>query len=285
MEQALTNKDIAKATAHMAEALKQAAIVKAAPDAAKTPTQAGKDPSETLFGTEKGDTTDVSMNDIHQHGIGDCYLLSSIGEIARVKPELIKKMIKDNGNGTYTVTLHRHKSGKTVAVGKPDSDEFSDVQVTVDGHFGTNVVNADAGEDKVGNKKEIWVQILEKAYAKLMGGYDKITDGGWAKDAMQTLTGKKAGQKPVKDLKLADLQKDLAAGKPIVMDTMEPPKGKKLPFNLVEGHAYMLDKLETDKKGKVFVRLRNPWGSNEPDPIPFEQLGKGFDMVETGSSL
>ena len=60
---------------------------------------------------ETGDKSDVAETDINQGAIGDCFLLSSIGEIARIDPAVIKKMIKYNGDGTYTVTLYQRESG------------------------------------------------------------------------------------------------------------------------------------------------------------------------------
>ena len=58
-----------------------------------------------LYVKQAGDTNAISINDIHQVGAADCFLLSPIGEIALYHPEAISRMIQDNGNGTTTVTL------------------------------------------------------------------------------------------------------------------------------------------------------------------------------------
>ena len=64
-----------------------------------------------LYLQEPGDSSAISVNDIHQGGIGDCFLLSSIGEIALWHPSAIMNMICANPDGTETVTLHLGADG------------------------------------------------------------------------------------------------------------------------------------------------------------------------------
>jgi hypothetical protein len=64
----------------------------AAAPADKPPPDTPADPSkQSLYIKEAGDSTDVSENDIHQGQVGDCFVLSSVGEIAKLKPDVIKK--------------------------------------------------------------------------------------------------------------------------------------------------------------------------------------------------
>jgi hypothetical protein len=255
--------------------------------------QKGANANETLYGTETGDAADIEDTDINQGNLGDCFLLSSIGEIARVDPALIKHAIKDNGDGTFTVTLYEREGGfwggVKSAFGHPS---FQQVQVTVDGNFPAGgSVNSGATQDVVaGGKKEIWVQVLEKAYAKLHGGYSGINDGGSPTDAIEALTGEKADEKSTGGLFGGISQKDLLAafnaGKPIVMNT--PDTKKQLPFNLVPDHAYMLEDISVDANGKAQIKLRNPWGTTQLQPpllIPFEKLHSGIESVDIGGTL
>ena len=282
---AMQARDWATAQKSLDAAVKDANTIIAAPDPAMAAPAAGKHDDQVLFGKEDGDTKDVSETDVHQDGLGDCYLLSSIGEIARIKPDLIKQMIKDNGNGTYTVTLHREKTGLGYLIGKISGQEFEDVKVTVDANIGTNAVDSGGGQAEAGGKKEVWVQVLEKAYAKLHGGYDKIDNGGWAAPAMETLTGKKAKGKPAATVTAAELEDAVNTGKPVVMDTPKLPPGTGNPYKLVGPHAYMLQSIRTDKSGAKFVTLRNPWGFQNPPEIPFAQLGTVIQTIEEGSQL
>jgi Calpain family cysteine protease len=111
--------------------------------------------TQVLYLTEPGDSKAISVHDIHQGAYGDCFLLSSIGEIARVNPNFIKSMIQDNGNGTETVTLHSSRA----------TDFLATVEVTVNNTFDRYGVNSGTTQDVVGDQKEIWPQVLEKAVA------------------------------------------------------------------------------------------------------------------------
>ena len=53
-------------------------------------------PNEALYLTEPGDTSAISIYDINQGQIGDCFLLSSIGEIALWHSADITNMIQIN---------------------------------------------------------------------------------------------------------------------------------------------------------------------------------------------
>ena len=57
-------------------------------------------PAQALYLTEVGTTAPVSVSDINQGQLGDCFLLSPIGEEARFHQSAIMNMIHDNGNGT-----------------------------------------------------------------------------------------------------------------------------------------------------------------------------------------
>lgn len=88
--------------------------------------------------------------DVNQHGIGDCSALAVFAEMAYLFPDFIKSIIKDNGNGTYTVNMFDPQ-------GEP-------VQVTVQSTF----LGDDNGIGAVSGKKgeATWASILEKAIMK-----------------------------------------------------------------------------------------------------------------------
>src|SRR5690606_36561200 len=56
-----------------------------------------------------GDSNDIDPNDVSQGQLGDCYFIASLAAIARQNPDLIREMIRDNGDGTYTITFHEQK--------------------------------------------------------------------------------------------------------------------------------------------------------------------------------
>ena len=91
--------------------------------------------------------------DIHQGGLGDCYLLSSFMGILRSDPTIVKDMMKDNGDGTVTVRFY---------------DEDTPVFVTVRKSVPVQEVRNPDGTTEVFDRFScgpLWVQMIEKAYA------------------------------------------------------------------------------------------------------------------------
>ena len=142
--------------------------------------------TQVLYLQEAGDASPISVNDINQGQIGDCFLLSSIGEIALFHPSAITNMIQANANGTETVTLYLAANGSLPTYG---TTAFKATTVTVNNTFPSNAVNNGATQDVLNGQKEIWVQVLEKAVATLDGGYNSIANGGNPMIAMEELTG------------------------------------------------------------------------------------------------
>ena len=96
---------------------------------------------------------------------------------------------------------------------------FRAANVTVSEQFAGYTVNNGATQDVVGNQKEIWPQVLEKAVASLDGGYGAIANGGYPVSAMEELTGHSATSMMAYNLTLSALQSFVAAGDLITMDT------------------------------------------------------------------
>jgi len=105
-----------------------------------------------------------SPNDIKQGvGIMDCFVLSTLIQIAEQHPDEIKKRMKDNGNGTVTVKFNDKQNGN-----KP---VFVTVKKTVNQtFFGQNYYAASS----------LWVQMLEKAYVE----YNRITNTKTSKHSL-----------------------------------------------------------------------------------------------------
>ncbi|CAE8596814.1 unnamed protein product [Polarella glacialis] len=194
-------------------------------------------------------------NDIKQGELGDCWFLSAVACIAGRK-DLLKQLFSytDEDKGLYVVRFY--KNGK-----------FQDV--VVDDFFPTKydrMAFASSGKDN-----ETWVQVLEKAYAKLHGSYDAI-EGGFVSDALVDLTGglgeqiqlgDKVVQQKINDgtlwTRLKGLSNDghlLGCGSSSGKDTDVSASG------VVQGHAYSILRVE-EVDGQRLMQLRNPWGSTE----------------------
>lgn len=214
----------------------------------------------------------IKPSDVNQQQIGDCWLISSLAEIARQDPSVIKHAIHTNPNGTYTVTFHN-----------PDG---SVSHIVVNGrlplHDGDSIF-AGYGDPPSGTNgnEELWPAILEKAYAKWQGGYHKI-EGGWPKNALSALTGKKSTQYfPASKIDMDTLASEFDHHQAITVTTTGGNDRTGLYKNgtLVHGHAYYV--VGVDKKAGT-VTIQNPWGTSYPPiTMSYQQFAKNLQTVET----
>ncbi|HEY0180872.1 MAG TPA: C2 family cysteine protease, partial [Dokdonella sp.] len=237
-------------------------------------------PSRSLYNTPdcKPDFTNQScqpsVDDIHQNGYGDCYLLAPLSSLAQKHPDEIKNMIHDNGNGTFTVTFPHQKDNGLTNVWGLFGDRYHDVTVTVsDRDLPSNAVNASDGPNPQAGAPK-WPEVIEAAYAKAHGGYDKIGNGGYPDQAMEGITGHGADNYSAAD-GAGKIEQALKDGKIVTVSTPESDGGQGSydtnPHQLIGGHAYTVTGVVT-VNGKEFAELRNPWGFDQPQKIPLDEL-------------
>lgn len=238
--------------------------------------------------------TDIHPNDITQGGLGDCYFLASMAAIAKQNPELIKNMIQDNKDGTYTVTFYERRS--FYEFWKP---EFEAVKITVDNTFpvrdGSPIFSQPG--DTSGDEKELWPMIAEKAYAKWRGGYGDI-EGGWPHDAMEQITGASSHTYDPASINIHDLANYQKQGFAITADTHYDSKLTLGDYEIIDFRDKTDTTLYTKNKGPLVpdhsyyvtnvneetktVTLRNPWGWNRGETmLTFDQFKKGFQRIST----
>jgi Ca2+-binding RTX toxin-like protein len=229
--------------------------------------------TQGLYLQEPGDPAAISVYDINQGQMGDCFLLASIGELALFDPSWITQMIHANTDGTETVTLYRAANGSLPNYG---ATSYAPAAINVTNTFPSNAVNGYSSRGVYNGQQEIWVQVLEKAVATTWGGYSAISNGGSPSIVMEELTGCSGNYILSSSLSLQQLQTAVTAGELIVFDTQTSGS---LGYGLYNQHAYMFQSLTT-VNGTVMVNLLNPWGSYEPAPVPFAKVGSLFNAIE-----
>ena len=119
-----------------------------------------------------------------QGGLGDCYLIAAMAAVANASPNVIKEGMKYNkANNTYSVRFYE-ESGYGQA--------RKAVWIEVDSYLPTTASDRNDPKYAGDSSGPKWSAIIEKAYAKWKGGYDKIGGGGYGEQAMEELTGGKS---------------------------------------------------------------------------------------------
>eukprot|EP01126_Amoeba_proteus_P003000 TRINITY_DN10979_c0_g1_i2.p1 TRINITY_DN10979_c0_g1~~TRINITY_DN10979_c0_g1_i2.p1 ORF type:complete len:547 (+),score=113.39 TRINITY_DN10979_c0_g1_i2:691-2331(+) len=206
--------------------------------------------SSEIFKSPKLFSDGISPHDIKQGALGDCYFLAALSVLAE-HPQFITNLFTchDNDCGVYSVTFYPMGIKTEVVV-----DDLLPC-------IGNSPCFSKTFEE------ELWVLLVEKAYAKCYGSYKNIASG-YAHQAVfdlmgcyfQTFVLEPSNVNQVFDkLVLADTAKHMMLG-------MTPGKdsGKFQTENtgLCAGHAYgILD--ARNFHGHQLVHLRNPWGRVE----------------------
>jgi hypothetical protein len=221
--------------------------------------------------------------DINQGDVGDCYFLSSLGEVAMQDPSLIKSMIQSDGNGDYAVRFDIN--------GRADYVTVDDYLPTMQGGYrysnGDTLLFANSGSS-------LWVALVEKAYTQLMeqtsviagaslgqhgDAYEDISGGSG--QCLTELTGESyttywnLGSDSIKALgsMLTTLQGDLSSGEAVILGT----SGNGVTDNLVAGHMFMVTGVNA---AADTMTLQNPWGTAN-----CASSGKAFSFTESIAAI
>ena len=194
----------------------------------------------------------ISASEPSQGGIGDCYLIAAVVEVALDQPGLIASMFTDNGNGTYGVRFYAPDGAATyvtVSDATPNGDR------TAHTPQGTQ-----------------WVTLLEKAYVTYMAEFSGTANtwsaiaGGWD-GGLSAITGKadnfyicaytasKTAWETSVDKAVISA---LGAGEEVLFGSFIDDKGSNGKTDLVSDHMFAV--IGFDQTTGDFI-LRNPWGA------------------------
>lgn len=202
---------------------------------------------------------DISKSDILQGALGNCYFLAAVCSMAEISDHLIKRLFlcsEVNPFGVYGTQIFFNGDWKTVII-----DDFFPCYPDERGPCFTK-----------GNNDEIWVMLLEKAWAKLHGNYEKV-EAGIASESLRSLTGAPVEVffKDDPNIDLWSILKNSFKNKfPMTagVDEEENLSGSKIgKKNLVPSHVYSLlsvTEIYHPSRGEQrLLKLRNPWGNKE----------------------
>ena len=114
----------------------------------------------------------IDPSDIRQGLLGDCYFLSVLSVLAENPSRILSLFVNDKVNdyGVYAIKICKNGEWKEVVV----DDRFPCFQ--------------DEPAFSKAHGDELWVLLLEKAWAKIHGSYERI-EAGFAENVLRDLTG------------------------------------------------------------------------------------------------
>lgn len=198
-------------------------------------------------------SNDVVQGQNGSRYLGDCWLLSSLAAVAATQPQVLEQAITDHGDGHYTVRLHRQARDGTISA----------EDVTVDGDLPRTADGRDAYAQRQ-DPKELWVVIIQKAFASWKGGYGQL-DGGVPSEALTALTGKPTQTTFTRGADPAALGQTLHTGQasqsPMVAASRADLNLEK--GGVVPGHGHTILDVK-EEGGQTMVTLRDPFARYEP---------------------
>jgi Ca2+-binding RTX toxin-like protein len=190
------------------------------------------------------------VKDVKQGALGDCYFLAGLAAIARQDVDKIKQSVVDLGDDTYAVQFFDGSSKRFYRV---------DNELPAQGHWAGYFYTTGIAYAQTGYGGDLWVPIMEKAFALYSGGsYDDI-DGGYADEPYDAL-GLSNWTKDVDDDNALQTVSDaLAAGKAVSVNTSWSPGDFDSGDTIVLNHVYAVYSVSVANNT---ITVYNPWGTD-----------------------
>lgn len=226
---------------------------------------------------------EIDFDDVNQGSVGNCYFLASLSALTEYDQLIVQifRTLDVQGNGCYEIGMKINGEWKIVIL---------------DDYFPCFKSNDKIKQPIFSKPKnsELWVMLLEKAWAKINGGYINIISG-WATEVLKVLTPFTVQSmahetyiyKPDKMWEIilsADEKEYIMASSSKGTEEVES-------LGIVGNHAFTLigakEMLICGKKTRL-VLIRNPWGFREwtgdwsdSSPLWTEEAKKAFGYQES----
>lgn len=197
---------------------------------------------------------DIEPNDIKQGSMGNCYFLSALSVLAEHSQRITKLFVSDqiNDSGVYGIYVNKNGAWTTVLV----DDYFPCLGPSAGPAFSKS------------NGSEMWVLLLEKAWAKLHSCYEKI-ELGLTKDVLRDLTGAPCMVFTTEDPNAWEKLLDAESKKYLLTASAGNTKASLAlieQMGLIGQHAYAIldvQQVSTPSGPVRLLQMRNPWGNRE----------------------
>ena len=222
----------------------------------------------------------IEFNDVQQGSLGDCYFLTSITSLTEY-PYLIKEKFRTqqfNEEGYYEVIFFIDGEWQII---------FLDDYFPYDPRKRTFAFARP-------HNNELWAMLLEKAWAKLNGGYSNIV-GGIVSEPICALTGFPTEYLSHKNAEEEDIYQKIEEGNKegCIMSSASKGTDEVEKRGLVQSHAYtLIDAKKWVQRHIYLLKLRNPWGEGEwtgkwSDNSPFwiEEYRKYFGYKKENDGI
>ena len=189
-----------------------------------------------------------TSSDIHQGGLGDCWLMSGMASVANKSQDLIRQNVVDFDDGTYGVRLGDNFYRVDNELG---------VANAANGAVSSNLTNAGLGA-----QNSMWAAVVEKAFASYRSGantYASVASGA-STEVFTAFRMKNVSSKTISTYSSAaamasDMLAKWNAGYALGIGSIA--------FKSGGTHAFSVQGFNLDSHGTVTsIILRNPWGTD-----------------------
>ena len=219
-------------------------------------------------------TSGPSMGDVNQGYLGDCYLLSSLAEVASQNASDITSMITSNGNGTYGVRFYENGQAQYVTVNSSLADngtifnngpdmwaslvEKAYAQLQTSGPVTGNYINDGNSFSTIGNGGQPFYALEEITGASQINYY-QASGSSWADWTMNSSLSTTAYTTGTATSSLlSTIAADIAKGDDVILSSMTNAKDSSGKDTLIADHAMSVYGYDAATN---MLEIRNPWGS------------------------